>query len=352
MAIGGHVFISYVREDSEQVDALQRVLDDIEIPVWRDTASLWPGDSWRDVIRRAITDDALVFVACFSRNGLARDKSYQNEELSLAVEQLRLRRPDVPWLIPVRFDDCPIPDWDIGGGRTLRSIQRADLFGDEYGIGVARLVTAILTILSRYPGAGGSSARRGTGPAGSRTRRRTRRRWLTSALTATSVAAVAVAFAVYISKPSTFTMSGTLTIKQSSNKQSSNAGLIAGPRPDCHGAGGLTDLSAGTAVIVKDPEGRQVAVGVLQVGKLASGNKNWCVLTFSVPDVPGGLPLYSVTISNRGTVAFTPEEAQTGVAGSHAPLGGLGRSGFLSCGSRNSAIHLMSLDAFRSMTSR
>lgn len=134
----------------------------------------------------------------------------------------------------------------------------------------------------------------------------------TRALTATSVAAVAVAFAVYISKPSTFTLSGTLTIKQSSNKQSSNGGLIAGTRRDCQGASGLADLSAGTAVIVKDPEGRQVAVGVLQTGSSPPGNKNWCVLTFSVPDLPGGLSLYSVTISNRGTEVFTPEEAATG----------------------------------------
>lgn len=77
MAIGGHVFISYVREDSEQVDALQRVLDDIEIPVWRDTASLWPGDSWRDVIRRAITDDALCV-----RRVLLPEQPGQGQELS------------------------------------------------------------------------------------------------------------------------------------------------------------------------------------------------------------------------------------------------------------------------------
>ena len=76
--------------------------------MWRDTASLWPGEDWRENIRRAITDDALVFIACFSRVSLGRDRSYQNEGLLLAIEQLRLRRPDVPWLIPVRFDDCDI----------------------------------------------------------------------------------------------------------------------------------------------------------------------------------------------------------------------------------------------------
>jgi hypothetical protein len=115
----GYAFISYVREDSRKVDRLQRTLEAAGVRVWRDTANLWPGEDWRAKIRQAITNDALVFIACFSRKSLARGRSYQNEELALALEQLRLRRPDVPWLIPVRFDDCDIPEWDIGGGRTL-----------------------------------------------------------------------------------------------------------------------------------------------------------------------------------------------------------------------------------------
>jgi hypothetical protein len=54
------------------------------------------GEDWRAKIRSAITDDALVFLACFSRKGLARKKTYQNEELALAIDQMRLRRPDQP----------------------------------------------------------------------------------------------------------------------------------------------------------------------------------------------------------------------------------------------------------------
>ena len=76
-------------------------------------------------ISRAIRGDALVFIACFSRASLSKDSSFQNEELLLAIDQLRLRPPDHPWLIPVRFDGCDIPDRDVGGGRTLASIHRA-----------------------------------------------------------------------------------------------------------------------------------------------------------------------------------------------------------------------------------
>jgi len=150
--VAGHAFISYVREDSGRVDQLQRTLEAAGIPVWRDKASLWPGEDWRAIIRRAITDNALVFIACFSRSSLARKLSYQNEELVLAIEQLRLRRPDDPWLIPVRFDECDIPDHEIGGGRRLASIQRADLFGGKKREDTERLVAAIKGILEGKAG--------------------------------------------------------------------------------------------------------------------------------------------------------------------------------------------------------
>lgn len=145
--VAGHAFVSYVREDSAQVDRLQRALQDAGIPVWRDKSDLWPGEDWQAKIREAITDDALVFIACFSSNSLARVKSYQNEELVLAGEQLRLRQPEQPWLIPVRFDDCEFPDRDLGGGRRLSSLQWVDLFGDTFDDGAARLVAAIRRIL-------------------------------------------------------------------------------------------------------------------------------------------------------------------------------------------------------------
>jgi hypothetical protein len=144
-----HVFISYIREDSDQVDRLQHALEAGGLRVWRDTANLWPGQDWRKKIRDAITNDALVFLACFSHQSLARKKSYQRQELILAIEEMQLRSPDEPWLIPVRFDECEIPDYDIGGGRTLASIQRADLFGDRFGDGAAKLIESIRWLLGR-----------------------------------------------------------------------------------------------------------------------------------------------------------------------------------------------------------
>ena len=58
-------------------------------------------------------------------------------------------RPGDSWLLPVRFSDCEIPDLDIGARRSLRSIQRADLFGDDADDGVRRLVASVLRVLER-----------------------------------------------------------------------------------------------------------------------------------------------------------------------------------------------------------
>ena len=143
----GHVFLSYVREDAKRVDRLQEILEGAGVSVWRDTEDLWPGQNWKARIRQAITTDSLVFLACFSARSLARGKTYQNEELTLAIDELRQRRPDEPWLVPVRLDECEIPDREIGGGQWFSALQRVDLFGPKESRNVARLVSTVLTLL-------------------------------------------------------------------------------------------------------------------------------------------------------------------------------------------------------------
>jgi hypothetical protein len=148
----GHVFISYAHEDSNYVDRLQRSLEEAKLSVWRDKSSVWPGENWRIKVRSAITDNTLVFIACFSSASVARKVSYQNEEIILAIEQLRQRPQDEPWLIPIRFDECTVPDIDLGAGRTLTDIQSANLYGSNYDAECRRLVTTIFRLL----GASGS----------------------------------------------------------------------------------------------------------------------------------------------------------------------------------------------------
>lgn len=149
--VRGHVFICYVREDSGRVDRLQGVLRDAGIDVWRDTGRIWPGQDWRLEIRDAIRSGSLAFIACFSENSECRQSSYQNQELVLAVEQMRERRPGVPWLIPVRFAECAIPAFDLGAGRMLDSLQHIDLFDGAWDQGIPRLIGAVHRILAGPP---------------------------------------------------------------------------------------------------------------------------------------------------------------------------------------------------------
>jgi len=146
----GQVFLCYATEDSARIDELEAALRAAGLPVWRASAQLLPGQDLKFEIRRAISTRALVFLACFSTAAQARPVRFQNEELTIAVEQARLRPADSSWLIPVRLDDCAIPDMRIGGGRMLADLYRADLFGDGRRAATGRLVTAIRRVL--FPG--------------------------------------------------------------------------------------------------------------------------------------------------------------------------------------------------------
>ena len=51
--------------------------------------------------------------------------------------------------MPVRLDECVIPDLSLGGGRTLGQLDCADLFGERRGRETARLVSAITEVRRR-----------------------------------------------------------------------------------------------------------------------------------------------------------------------------------------------------------
>jgi nucleoside phosphorylase len=145
----GRVFLSYARENSGEVDRLAELLKGAGLDVWRDSADLWPGQDWRREIRKAITSQAFVFIACFSSRSVAKKTDFQNEELTLAIEEIRKRQEGEPWLIPVRFDECQIPDRTIDSNRTLRSLTSIDLFGPQADASARRLIETIRRMLAQ-----------------------------------------------------------------------------------------------------------------------------------------------------------------------------------------------------------
>lgn len=138
-----HAMISYIRENRTEVERLHGLLEKAGVPVWRDLKKLKPGVDWKQEIRTAIRSDAFAFLPCFSRELSEREKSVMWEELTIAVEEFRQRAPGKAWMFPVRLDDTPLPYVNLGGGRTLETLQYVDLFGESYTEAMIELVTAV-----------------------------------------------------------------------------------------------------------------------------------------------------------------------------------------------------------------
>ena len=136
-----HVFVSYVREDSAEVERLAQDLDRFGIDVWLDRNRIGPGGLWQDEIRQAIRKGGF-FLACFSSAYASRLTSFMNEELALAIEQLRQHPRGRIWFIPVLLNDCEVPDWPIRPGETLGDLQWVELHR-EWDAGVEQIVGVI-----------------------------------------------------------------------------------------------------------------------------------------------------------------------------------------------------------------
>jgi SpoVK/Ycf46/Vps4 family AAA+-type ATPase len=142
-AMNKKVFVSYVREDSAKVDRIAQTLRVYGIDPWLDRTHIAPGERWQRAIRNAIRDGH-YFLACFSPAYAERDSTYMNEELRIAVEQLRLMPVTRRWFIPVMLESCRIPDFPIDAIDTLNSFQYID-FSNDWGAAMKRLIDAILS---------------------------------------------------------------------------------------------------------------------------------------------------------------------------------------------------------------
>lgn len=129
-----HAFISYCHENKDLVDRLSHILISKGVDIWIDWDNLEPGIPWRQAIQQAIQHGDF-FIACFSKEYNLRDTTFMNEELSIAIEKLQQNPSDRIWFIPVKLNECQIPDIKIGEGSTLQDLQYVNLYEDwETGI--------------------------------------------------------------------------------------------------------------------------------------------------------------------------------------------------------------------------
>lgn len=133
-----HVFLSYVRENTEEVERLRDYLDCADIKVWLDRDSIIPGRNWKEAVREAI-EKGSFFIACFSKESVNKVRAHMNEEFTLAIEEIRQRQSNKSWFIPVKLSPCDIPDRDIGAGKRLSHLQFVELYPDFEG-GVLKII--------------------------------------------------------------------------------------------------------------------------------------------------------------------------------------------------------------------
>ena len=136
-----HVFISYCHENKAIVDRLRESLAAHDIHIWIDSDNIGPGTPWKQAIQQAIQHGDF-FIACFSTEVNARNQTYMSEELKVAIEELHRRPADKAWFIPVKLNECEIPDIDLGGGETLRNLQYVDLH-ENWETGIQHLLNTI-----------------------------------------------------------------------------------------------------------------------------------------------------------------------------------------------------------------
>jgi hypothetical protein len=117
------VFIAYVEEDRNWADAVYDHLASSGFAPWMDRRNLQPGQNWPRAIERSI-EISDFFLALLSRRSLAKKGMFQSE-LRHALDCARKLPLDDVFFIPVRIEDCAVP-------QSIRQyIQYVDLFPDS-----------------------------------------------------------------------------------------------------------------------------------------------------------------------------------------------------------------------------
>lgn len=125
------IFIRYASENRDQVKGLYDRLRLAGHNPWMDSVDIVGGEDWERSIGRAI-HSADFFLACLSNNSLQK-RGFLQKELLQALDKWREKLPDDVYLIPVRLEECAMPE-------RLAKFQAIDLFQEG---GWERLLEAL-----------------------------------------------------------------------------------------------------------------------------------------------------------------------------------------------------------------
>jgi hypothetical protein len=113
------IFISYAQPDLQATRAIAGLLADAGLRTWFDKKDLEAGQIWEAVIRQQIAEASLGLI-CLSSRAVDR-KGFFHKEMRYAVSEAMKFPKDEVYIMPVRLDDCDIPE-------DLRQWHALDLF--------------------------------------------------------------------------------------------------------------------------------------------------------------------------------------------------------------------------------
>jgi hypothetical protein len=143
------IFLAHAREDKHRIRELYAALKRSGFDPWLDEVDLLPGQKWKVEIQNAIRD-AGVFLAFLSSHSVAK-KGYVQTEFRTALSAYSERPPGMIFIIPVKLDECEIPDIQIPDrGITLRDIHYVELWEDSGVLGLTKAIRHALA--TGYPG--------------------------------------------------------------------------------------------------------------------------------------------------------------------------------------------------------
>jgi len=125
-AVGGSIFISYVREDIEAARRLATAIGKIGGDVWLDERRLQPGDRWEGEILTSVRRGVRLFLPLVSRQTEAREEGYVFKEWAEAVERAR-GIPNRRFIVPIVID--PGYDGNPGAFHNIPEAFRTVHFG-------------------------------------------------------------------------------------------------------------------------------------------------------------------------------------------------------------------------------
>lgn len=128
-----NVFLCHGSEDKEQVRGLYQRLKAADCHPWLDEVDILPGKKWESEIRTAVRKCDIILV-CLSAKSADRE-GFVQKEIKFALDRADEMPPDRIFLIPVRLENCQMPD-------RLKGWQWVDLFTDDGFDKLARALTA------------------------------------------------------------------------------------------------------------------------------------------------------------------------------------------------------------------